>query len=202
MTTLIMDRHVEAAVRKQRIASGADRFDEVWEGVYVMNPMPNVEHQQIVTRLASILQEALDWSDRGIVLAGVNVSDRESGWQENYRVPDIAVFLRDGAAQNCGTHWRGGPDFAVEVVSEDDQTYDKLPFYAAVGVRELLIVERNPWKLVLLRLSDGKLIRASETEQEQKLVSEAIPFAFRLIGSKDRPHIEVCRTDGERSWLV
>ena len=51
MTALITDPHLEAALKIRRHAWGADRFDEVWEGVYIMSPQPNVEHQELVSDL-------------------------------------------------------------------------------------------------------------------------------------------------------
>ena len=54
MTTLIIDPVWEEMVLEERRANGADRFDEVWDGVYIMSPMANNEHQAIGTRLAAI----------------------------------------------------------------------------------------------------------------------------------------------------
>ena len=76
MTTIITDRELEQRLRLEREASGADRYDEVWEGAYMMAPMPNDEHQQIVNRLASIFQDTIDWPGLGDVRPGINVSDR------------------------------------------------------------------------------------------------------------------------------
>ena len=137
MTTLITDPDLEQRLQAERRALGADRYDEVWEGTYMMARMPNDEHQQLVNRFAAIFQDAIDWPGLGHVRPGVNVSDRIDDWQNNYRVPDVAVFLNGGHAENRGAFWYGGPDFAVEVISPDDRTLEKLPFYEMVRVREL-----------------------------------------------------------------
>ena len=76
MATIICDAELEQRLQSERAACGADRYDEVWEGVYVMAPMPNDEHQMIVNALASILQEVIGWPGLGQVRPGVNVSDR------------------------------------------------------------------------------------------------------------------------------
>ena len=55
-----------------------------------------------------------------------------------------------------GTFWYGGPDFAVEVISPFDRSRKKFEFYARVGVRELLLVNRKPWSLELYRLDRGR----------------------------------------------
>ena len=46
----------------------------------------------------------------------------------------MSLFIdAETRAKNCRTHWLGGPDFAVEIVSEDDRTRDKIPFYSESG---------------------------------------------------------------------
>src|SRR5262245_28711211 len=85
-------------------------------------------------------------STRFTVYAGVNISDREVNWTDNYRFPDVAVFEAGNRAKNCGSHFCGGPDLAIEIVSHGDRSRQKLGFYAQVGVRELWIVDREPWK--------------------------------------------------------
>src|ERR1043165_3370547 len=132
MATVVMDRSFAKQLRHDRAAAGLDRWDEVWEGTYMMAPLPNAEHQQIAVRLASIYEETVGWNEDTMILAGTNVSDRDRGWQFNYRCPDVAVYLPKTFAKLCHTHWVGGPDFAVEVVNEDDQTRDKIPSYSKV----------------------------------------------------------------------
>ena len=108
MAALITDPILERQLIAQRQASGADKFDEVWEEVYVMAPLANDEHQDLVSDLTAVLVMAVDWAGLGKVRPGVNVSDREDDWHHNYRCPDLVVFLRDTRAKNCGTHWCGG----------------------------------------------------------------------------------------------
>ena len=167
-------------------------------------PMPNDENQQIVNRFASIFQDVIDWPDLGDVRPGVNVSDRIESWQDNYRVPDVAVFLRDGTAVNHGNFWYGGPDFAVEVISVDDKTREKIPFYESVQVRELLLVDRAPWKLEFFRLVSGELriVGCSTVEGSEGLTSESLPFTFRMVDGPTRPKIEVVHSPAGKTWLI
>jgi hypothetical protein len=119
MATMIRDVELEQRLQAERAACGADRYDEIWEGVYVMAPMPNDEHQMLVNALASILQEVVGWPGLGHVRPGVNVSDRVDDWRQNYRVPDVAVFLNDTQAVNHNAFWFGGPDLANNVRVSD-----------------------------------------------------------------------------------
>ena len=203
MATVVLDRELAEQLREERAASGLDRWDEVWEGTYVVTPLPNIEHQEIATGLCAAFATVLD-RRQSAVMAGTNVSDREQGWKSNYRCPDAAVYLAGNPAKNCHTHWCGGPDFAVEIVSEDDRSREKIPFYASVGTRELLIVDRYPWALELFRLESGALqsVGVSTLENGQSLSSEVLPFAFRLTAEDDRPSILVTHITDGRTWNV
>src|SRR5438067_1116105 len=114
-----------------------------------MAPLPDDEHQDIQANFVAAFKDFFGWDSWAKVRAGVNVSDRNEGWEQNYRCPDVVVFLPGTRAINRGAHWEGGPDFLVEIASDRDRAREKLPFYAAVGVREVLIVDRNPWGLEL-----------------------------------------------------
>ena len=169
-----------------------------------MAPLPNDEHQDIQLKLAGILLTVIGWQGLGDVRAGVNVSDNEENWTFNYRCPDVVVFLKGTKAQNRNEFWLGGPDFAIEIVSPKDASREKLDFYARVGVRELLIVDRQPWALQLYRLKDGELVDAGSSALPSSLPlrSEVVPLTFRLIPGTERPRIEVARQDGSERWNV
>ena len=49
MATLVIDPPLEQRLREDRHARGADHHDEVWNGVYVMTPMPNNEVTHLPT---------------------------------------------------------------------------------------------------------------------------------------------------------
>jgi Uma2 family endonuclease len=204
MATLITDPSIERRIRRQRARTGADRYDEVWDGVYVVSPLADVEHQEIVSGLTSAIQAVITWNDRGDVYAGVNLSDRARGWKQNYRVPDVAVFLRGTSARKYRAHWAGGPDFAAEVCSRGDRAREKLGFYAGLGTRELLLIERDPWRLELYRLDAGVLtpVGVAVVGTPDALASVVLPLSFRLVAGAERPRVEVVDRDSGRAWLA
>ena len=55
MATLVIDPGLERALLERRRASRGDRWDEVWDGVYVMAPLPNMEHQELVISFGSAI---------------------------------------------------------------------------------------------------------------------------------------------------
>ena len=204
MATLINDPELEERLKEQRRAWGADGHDEVWEGVYLMTPLPNDEHQEIVGELASVLQDVVGWAGVGKVRAGVNLAGYGEDWTHDYRVPDVAVFLHTGKAENLDTHWRGPADFLVEVVSRGDQSREKIPFYARIGVRELLLVDRDPWTLELYRHRDGAMERVGQSTAigGEVLVSQSVPLQFQLLPGEPRPRIYVTHPASGRGWSV
>jgi len=204
MHTIIRDRDLAARLMAERRARGADHHDEVWEGVYTVLPTAGVEHQQIVAELTAILVEVIGRTGLGKVFPGVNVSDRSEDWEQDYRCPDVAIRLENGRAEIRGAYLLGGPDFVTEVVSPDDQTYEKLPFYERVGTREVLVIDRRPWALVLYRLTDGKLIEAGRgtVDNAQALASQVVPLSFRLLPGHPRPQIEVMHVESGKQWMI
>lgn len=201
---LICDPIVSEPLIKDRQERGIDQHDEVWEGVYVMSPLANLEHQFVVFELAYAFRCGLGNRSGSLVLVGVNVSDCDENWKHNFRCPDVAIYLENTSAKLHEAFTEGGPDFAVEVVSANDMTREKLDFYAKVGVRELLIVDRGPWQLELLRLADGKLSStgASTVEKSDLLTSDLIPFTFKLEAGEERPAIVVGHSESEQAWRV
>jgi Uma2 family endonuclease len=206
--TIIHDRLLEEELRAARKLSGADRYDEVWDGVTVMSPLADIEHQALVMRLGTIIQIALGLDSPHLVLPGTNVTDRRDDWRQNYRCPDVAVYLAGTTAENRGTHWLGGPDLAVEIGSEhaspDDPTREKVAFYAQVGTRELLIIDRDPWAAELLRLDGDRLapVGRSTVEDPRTIESAVVPLTFRLEAGSPRPRLVVTQPEAGRSWTI
>lgn len=194
--------HVQRIIR-ERQKLGIDKYDEVWDGVYVMPPLANNPHQKLVGFLTPIYHDVVH--PDGQVFPGANVSDRRDHWEKNFRCPDVVVVLPGGLAIDCGTHWLGGPDFLTEIKSPGDDTEEKIPFYSQVKVRELLIIGRDSRALRLLRHNGRELVDVQPTSFKGKpwLVSEVLPLAFRQIVHQGQARTEIRRTDRVAGkWIV
>jgi len=204
MAMLIADPWLEEKLKEQRRAWGADHHDEVWEGVYFMAPLPNNEHQELVMAFSALLYATIDAAGLGKTFPGVNLAGFGDNWEHDYRVPDVVVFLKQSAAENLKTYWRGAADFVIEITSPGDRTYEKLPFYARLGVRELLIVDRHPWTLELYRRqgTDLEKVGASTLERSDVLKSAVVPLRFQLAPGQARPSIEVTHAESGQQWVV
>src|SRR5947199_304571 len=97
---------------QERKLMGADRYDEVWDGVYVMPSMPSLEHQELVHDLDAIFDDIVVRPGQGKVYPGVNVSDRGRDWKKNFRVPDLVVILKNSRAIRHSIHIQGDRTFS------------------------------------------------------------------------------------------
>ena len=199
---MVTDPTWAAEISSRRMGTDANRWSEVWNGVLVMPTLPTDQHQEIQNRLQYVLTELHEMKGIGKVRGGVNVTDSDEGWLRNHRCPDVVLYLADNPAENCGTHWVGGPDFLVEIISPGDLAWDKLEFYAEVGTREVLIVDRDPWRLELYQLKDGVLELAGESNPDGSSVlrSGVMPLTFELRPGTPRPTIHMTHTESGQTW--
>jgi Uma2 family endonuclease len=202
---LVKDADQADELIRKRERLGANRHDEMWDGIYVIPSMPSLEQQGLVSELDAIFGEVVTRPGLGKVYPGVNVSDRAADWKGNYRVPDVVVVLNNSRAISHRAHVQGGPDFLVEIESPGDDSEEKVPFYGQLGVRELLLIHRDKRTLRLLRLQEKELllVPGSPLEGKRWLVSAVLPLAFRRKTQEGKPATEVRRTDGQPGlWTV
>ena len=201
---LIREPHLIAEVIADRREREIDQHDEIWDGVYFIPPFTDDQHSELVASLVGIFWHLRDVQPGTHVYPGINVSDRAADWLQNVRVPDLAVYLPDTPAINHHTHWQGGPSLAVEIVTPGDRTREKLDFYAKVGTRELLILDRDPWavELYVLKRRKLRLVGSSTLDDPVTLESSVLPLSFRLMAGKTRPFVDVRRRDGDDRWRV
>lgn len=145
MKTLVPDplpAEVEALLERRR-KLGLDGKDEVWEGVYHVVPAPSHKHSAVGAQVKALLREPA-------AAAGLTVTDdfNLGDSKQDFRVPDGGLH-RPGAADM----WHPTAALALEVLSPEDETWQKLPFYAAHRVDEVLIVDVDARAVRWLTLS-------------------------------------------------
>ncbi|MBX9585375.1 MAG: Uma2 family endonuclease [Gemmataceae bacterium] len=126
-------------------ASEAAQWDEVWNGVLHMPPMPNRLHQRFERDLLIHLQT--HWGDpRGCQVdqqVNLTTPEDEGDWVHNYRIPDLVLLTPDRFHIDRGEYMAGAPLVVVEVRSPRDETDEKFPFYAGLGVPEVWVFDRD-----------------------------------------------------------
>jgi hypothetical protein len=160
LTALIARRH----------QLGLDKFDEVWEGDYHMAPMAHSSQGWIQDELSRALHQL--GRPRDLIGSGpVNI-----GSPDDFRVPDWVLYR--GSRPN--STWVPTATIVVEIESPDDESWEKLPFYASRGVEEVLIVSPPTRSMTWLILEDGRYVES----QESRLLG---PESARLIDMIEWP---------------
>jgi Uma2 family endonuclease len=139
----------------------------------------------MVGELIAFLIPLLRERGRGTVRAGINVFD-DSSPAENYRIPDLTFVAagREHLLVEDGVRG-GGPDAVIEVRSPGDESYEKLPFFAALGVREVLVIDRDTKAVEVFRLESGAYARTG-TEAD----SVTLGIHLRTVGAT-RPRLVI-----------
>lgn len=149
MRTVVLGQpppELEQMIARRR-ALGLDGHDEVWEGDYHMAPAPSLNHGLIEHRIAVLIEPLA----RAVGLVGSGPFNL--GGQDNFRVPDHGWHR----GSPSGT-WIETAAIVLEVESPDDETWNKLDFYAAQGVDELIIARPENASIVWLCLEDGRYV--------------------------------------------
>src|SRR5207249_4704689 len=97
------------------------------------------------------------WAPRagGFAVVQPNVSTPDR-WERDYRIPDVAVMAREARPEPGAVYLLPTVVFAVR--SPGDESFEKLSFYAAVGVRAVVIVERDTKAVEVFTLAGDSFV--------------------------------------------
>jgi hypothetical protein len=138
--------NVSESLVEQRRRLGIDKRDERWEGEWHFVNPPKRWHQRLnfdMSHVLGPLAEAVGlepYAEAGVF------ADAKQDW----RVPD-QLYVHPHQEIDEGVT---GAALVVELRSSDDESYAKLPFYAARGIPEVLIVHEDR-HFDLYRLDDA-----------------------------------------------
>lgn len=178
-----------------RRTTGIDRFDEMWDGVLHMLPFPpNGDQQALEQSLQYWLH--VNWAKPvgGKVQSQRGVSP-SADWTNNYRVPDLILLDRRRLKLDRNTHIAGPPLIVVEIESPGDETRDKMPFYADLGIPEVWIVPRDTCVPELFELVDEEYLPLKKAQRW--LTSKVIPVQVR---SPKRGLLAIQRADDAATY--
>ncbi len=136
--------------RRQRL--GLDRRDELWQGVLHMNPAPRGRHGDVLQQLAELLGPPARRAGLFPLMADFNLGDLG-----DYRVPDGALHH-----ERRDLTYYPSAALVVEILSPGDETPEKIPFYAAHQVEELVIIDPEQRTVEWLTLDEQSEYRSIE----------------------------------------
>lgn len=169
MKVLLLD--APQAMLDERRRLGHDVRDEMWDGVLHVVPPPGGPHQRLNTELVLVLGRLA--KSRGLI------PHMETGLfrgLEDYRVPD-QLYCREEHLSGRGVE---GAELVVEIRSPRDETYEKLDFYSAIGVHEVLVVHPDDRKVELFRAVGGRLLPV-QASRAGGLSAETLGVEFRTV---------------------
>lgn len=175
-----------------RSPTGSDRWDEMWDGELHMTPAPTPRHQILSFRLASFLDRYWAQPQRGAMIQDVNVAAPGSG-PRDYRIPDISLIPAEQLQWIGERYNEGPPSVIVEILSPDDDSYEKLGFYFAIGVAEAWIVDQTTGAVELFVRGAGRFVARSPNDNGW-IVSDLI--GAELKGGEGNLQIRMAREPG------
>lgn len=135
---------------EQRHTYGQDKCDEVWDGVLHMPPLPSSAHARRSLDLAVALIPISE--RRGLQVWGDCTGIVEHN--QNYRIPDAMI----ARPEHTRSHGLSSAELVVEMLSPNDEAREKLPFYAARGVKEIWLIDPITCAFEILSLLDDRYI--------------------------------------------
>jgi Uma2 family endonuclease len=166
--------HEVQAMLDERRRLGLDGRDEMWDGVLHMVPPAGGPHQRFGTRFVMTVGPLAE--RRGLV---PHVETGLFRTSDDYRVPD-QLYSRPEHLSDRGVE---GAQLVVEVRSDRDETYDKIPWYAQVGVHEMLVVHPHDRRVELFRALGGQLVPV-QSGSDGELTSEVLGITLRTVDGK------------------
>ncbi len=121
---------------ERRRREGLDRFDEVWEGILHVVPQPSSDHQRFERGLERVIEPIAE--KQGLEVfhqLGLYDPDPETN---NYRVPDLTVVRPEHVSKRGAD---GRAELVIEVLSPNDESREKLPFFARCRIPEVWLVD-------------------------------------------------------------
>jgi Uma2 family endonuclease len=147
-----------------RKKTGIDRWDEMWEGELHMPPAPNRSHHDFLWELEYWLRKHWAKPTGCRVHGDINVASI-GGWPEDYRIPDLVLLTPDKFSIDHNEYFEGPPAVVVEIRSPGDESFEKLPFYARLGVPEVWIIDRDNKTPRLFVFAEGEYHELEKSPQ-------------------------------------
>ncbi len=148
---------------------------EIMNGVLIMAPAPEPDHQSTAALLTHYLLQAVQFKGLGRVLPSPLDVRLTS---ERAIQPDVLVILNANLHKIGKKYIVGGPDLVVEIASPSTALYDRLSKFEAyeqAGVSEYWMVHPQEKTVEVLVLEDGSYQSLGIFKGKDTLPSRVVP---------------------------
>jgi Uma2 family endonuclease len=155
------------------IIEDEDTKAELIDGVLIVHSPTTLEHDDLVTFIASLLRFYAGRKQLGLVLGAANALAR---LKTDRRVaPDVFFVSKQKVPSRLPKQLEAAPDLVVEVLSRSNRSYDlgeKRAAYQAAAVSEIWFVDSEASEMILDRRRNANYL--SQTLHEGRAVSEVV----------------------------
>lgn len=152
--------------------TGDERY-EVIEGALFLVPSPSVSHQEILLRVATLLNAYVRERKLGkVFVAPLDVVLSEN----NVLRPDVLFVSNERLGIVKEMHIAGAPDLVIEIESKSTRERDRVTkrgLYGEFGVKECWLIDPERRAIMVLGGSGGQ--RVFTTDGEPILASSVLP---------------------------
>jgi hypothetical protein len=163
-------------VLAERRRLGADRRDEMWDGVHHLVPLPSGPQQGLSAEF--LLAVGPVAKSRGLVPHFGTALFRAA---DDYRVPD-QLYCRPEHLSERGAE---GAELVVELGPDTGAARRKLGFYAALSVHEVLVLRLDDRTATLFRAVDGEL-RLVDADEDGGLHCDVLDVDLHTVDGQLR----------------
>ncbi|MGH3794642.1 MAG: Uma2 family endonuclease [Pseudonocardiaceae bacterium] len=160
----------------ERRRLGLDERDEMWNGVLHMVPPLREPQKEVSGELFLVLGPLAQ--QHGLRGCYATALFRTS---DDYRVPNQLYCRPEHRSERLAK----GAELVVEIRTGDDETYEKIDFYARLGVHEVLILHPEARRVELLRAVGGRLLPVSG-DVEGAVRSDVVGALFATVDGRLR----------------
>ena len=150
---------------------------EILNGELHLSPRPGGPHTRVTSALGGALFGPFD-SGRDGPGGWLILDEPELHHRDEIVVPDLAGWRRERMSSVSGAaYFTLAPDWVCEALSRSTEKLDradKLPFYAAFGVRHVWLISARNRTLEVLRLHEGHWLLVGVHHGDQRVRAE--PF--------------------------
>jgi hypothetical protein len=167
--------------------------------------MPDPDDQRLRIQLffVEVFQTCFEFKELGKVTPAPTLGGRLLELGSSVPRPILAYHSATNTTPDRGPAPHDAPDFLLELDMKTEELGKTLALYASIGTKEVLLIERDPWKFERYDIKRGRLrmTGVAYPGHTYALGSEVLPLTFALLRGRPRPKIRVTNVETGQQWV-